>query len=264
MSGVFGKSDERRERAHGDGLEIGYDSPEALEEIFWMSFWSAQYSDEGIELWDASDYQDEAHTFFVEHMKKIVALRRPDRLQDGRYLSKNNGNIARLDLLRHMFPAAKILVPVRHPMEHAASLLRQHLNFLELHKKDPFIRRYMADIGHFEFGELHRVIRFPFVRELISGRDPLTLDYWVGYWIAAFEYLSERRDHLVIVSHEETVSGKTHALKEICRRLEIPEDGMLDEAASIFREPPAKRIEHTALNTPLRDRAERLYASLVN
>ncbi len=160
LSSAFRKRVEPRERAHGDGMQVGYDSPEAFEEIFWRAFWPEKYTDIGIALWGADDIKDEARTFFVEHMKKIIALRRPDRVRDGRYISKNNGNIARLDLIGRMFPEAKILVPVRHPLEHAASLLRQHRNFIEMHKDEAFIRRYMADLGHYEFGELAPSDRF--------------------------------------------------------------------------------------------------------
>ena len=38
IGGAFQKSMARRERAHGDGLEVDYDSPEALEEVFWRTY----------------------------------------------------------------------------------------------------------------------------------------------------------------------------------------------------------------------------------
>ncbi len=38
LSGAFQKSMARQERAHGDGLQVDYDSPEALEEVFWRTF----------------------------------------------------------------------------------------------------------------------------------------------------------------------------------------------------------------------------------
>ncbi|CAB5122786.1 hypothetical protein D3OALGA1CA_2685 [Olavius algarvensis associated proteobacterium Delta 3] len=39
LSGSFKKNAELRERAHGDGMNIGYDSPEAFEEVLWRTFW---------------------------------------------------------------------------------------------------------------------------------------------------------------------------------------------------------------------------------
>ena len=40
LSGPFRKEAAPRERAHKDGVTIGYDSPEAVEEVFWRSFWA--------------------------------------------------------------------------------------------------------------------------------------------------------------------------------------------------------------------------------
>lgn len=264
MSRAFRKDSQLRERAHGDGMQIGYDSPEAFEEIFWRTFWPEKYSDTSIALWTADDVKGEAHAFFIEHMKKIIALRRPDRTGDGRYISKNNGNIARLDLITCMFPDAEILVPFRQPIEHAASLLRQHRNFIDMHKHDPFIRRYMADIGHYEFGDLHRPIMFPGLDALISGRDPSTIDYWLGYWIATFEYVLSRRDEVVLVSYESTCIGGRKALRGICARLEISEEGILEKAALLLKAPSTRRFDGAVMDAGLRDRAEVLHEDLLS
>lgn len=262
LSSAFRKRVEIRERAHGDGMHFGYDSPEAFEEILWRAFWPEKYSDSGIALWGADDIKDEARVFFIEHIKKIIALRQPDRMRDGRYISKNNGNIARLDLIGRMFPEAKILVPVRHPLEHAASLLRQHRNFIEMHINEAFIRRYMADLGHYEFGELHRPIAFSGIDKLLSNRNPLQIDYWLAYWIAAFEYVLARRDKVILISYEATCAGGRHALADICMKLEIPEEGMLDTAASIFNTPSSPRVDKTKFDHELLGRAEELHETL--
>lgn len=264
LSNAFHKHAELRERAHGDGMQFGYDSPEAFEEVLWRAFWPEKYTANSIALWRANDKKEEAQTYFVEHMKKIIALRRPDRLNDGRYISKNNGNIARLDLIGKMFAEAKILIPVRQPVEHAASMLLQHRNFIERHKKEPFIRRYMADLGHYEFGDLHRLISFPGVDELIYDREPLTIDYWLGYWIAAFEHVLMRRDLVTLISYEATCADGRRALAEICEKLEIRDEGMVDKASLIFKAPAAKRGDKLKLDIKLRKRAEELYDALIN
>lgn len=264
LSSAFRKRVEPHERAHGDGMQVGYDSPEAFEEILWRVFWPEKYSDTGIELWGADDIKDDARTFFVEHMKKIIALRRPDRITDGRYLSKNNYNICRLDLIGRMFPEAKIIVPVRHPLEQAASLLRQHRNFLEMHKNEPFSRRYMADLGHYEFGDLHRPIAFSGIDKLLSNRNPLNIDYWLAYWIAAFEYVFARRDKVMLISYESTCVDGSRALANICAQLEIPEEGMMDTVASIFKAPSPPRGDKIEFERKLRGRAEELHKALIS
>ncbi|MCD4811292.1 sulfotransferase [bacterium] len=263
LSSAFRKRAEPLERAHGDGMQFGYDSPEAFEEILWRAFWPEKYTDTSIALWGADDIKDEARAFFVEHMKKIIALRRPDRMSDGRYISKNNGNLARLDLIGRMFPEAKILVPVRHPLEQTASLLRQHRNFIEMQNNEAFISRYMADIGHYEFGKLHRPIAFLGTDKLLSNRNPLQIDYWLAYWIAAFEYVLARRDKVILISYEAACADGLRALTDICAQLEIPDEAMLDKAASIFKTPSSPRGDKIEFDHKLRVRAEELYGDLI-
>ncbi len=269
LSGAFRQRGELAERAHGDGLQIGYDSPEAFEEIIWRAFWPEKYSRDGIALWNRNDGKEEAQTFFAEHLRKIVALRQAVPSAEGRYLSKNNGNIARLDLIGGMFPDATILVPFRRPLEHAASLLRQHGNFLALHRDEPFVRRYMADIGHYEFGALHRPVAFPGLAALTEGRDPQrhnpgTLDYWLAYWIAAFEHVLERRDqdNLVLLSYEDTCMGGRAALAQLCERLEIEANRELDAAAALIKPSPPPRAAAGDADPALAKRAAEVEARL--
>jgi len=270
LSGAFRKRAELAERAHGDGMAIGFDSPEAFEEVLWRAFWPEKYRDDGIALWSAGDGKAEAAAFFAEHLKKIVALRRPPGhdggRQGGRYLSKNNGNIARLDLIPRMFPGARIVVPFRRPLEHAASLLRQHRNFLALHRKEPFVRRYMADIGHYEFGALHRPIAFPGLAALTQGRDPLTLDYWLATWIAAFDHIAARQaqnpGQILLLSYEDTCGDGRAALAALCARLDVDPGGELDAAAALFKAPPPPRAEASDAEPALVERAAEVEARL--
>ena len=262
LSSTFRKQAETIERAHGDGMQFGYDSPEAFEEILWRAFWPEKYSDSAIFLSHADDIKDEASQFLSEHMKKIISLRRPDRVAEGRYISKNNGNIARVELIDRMFPDAMILVPVRSPLEHAASLLRQHQNFIQMHQEESFIRRYMADLGHYEFGELHRPIDFPGIDKLLDNRNPMEIDYWLAYWIAAFEYLLTQCDKLIPISYEALCANGQHGLAQICAQLEIPEEGMLDTIASIFRAPSSPKGDKIAHDRKLYSRAMEIHEAL--
>ncbi|MDZ7722080.1 MAG: sulfotransferase [candidate division KSB1 bacterium] len=262
MSRVFQKKSELRERAHGDGMQVGFDSPEAFEEILWRSFWPEKYSSSGIELWTADDEKDAADSFFTQHMKKIIALRCPDHRDTARYVSKNNANISRLQLIAQMFPDAVILLILRHPLEQATSLLRQHRHFLELHEKDPFVRQYMRDIGHYEFGDLHRPIRFPAFAEYCGRRNPLTLNYWLGYWISAFEFVSQFMDNLYIIPYEQTCRQGAAALERICTTLDIPTEGQLDAIAGLFGE-PSMRGERGGCDKHVLEKAERVYNTLL-
>lgn len=262
LSGGFRKQAQLRERAHGDGMQIGYDSPEAFEEVIWHAFWPEKYSKDGIALWTEEDVHEEAAEFLRDHVRKIVALRCPDQIAEGRYISKNNANIARIDLIPRLLPDARILVPVRKPLEHAASLLRQHLNFLDVHASNSFARRYMADIGHYEFGALHRPIRFPGLGALIEGRDPTSLDYWLAYWIVAYEHVLSRRKSVIAVCYEETCERGAAAMGEICERLEVDPGDKLEEISAIFRTPTSHPNLEAGVDQDLHARAEDVYMSL--
>ena len=256
------KSSELRERAHGDGIRISADSPEAFEEVIWRAFWPGKYRPEGIDLWTEDDANPEADAFLRNHFRKIVALRCGERAATGRYLSKNNANVARIDYLAAAMPDATILVPLRRPLDHAASLLLQHRNFLALHGRDRFAARYMADIGHYEFGELHRPILFPGFAETRRGLSPDGIDYWLAYWIAAFRYLQSRSDRLSFVSYDDLCAGGEQGVLRLCRRLGVDPEGRQGELAREFRAPTAHAALAENAAPGLREEAVALHASL--
>ncbi|MEW8689980.1 MAG: sulfotransferase [Candidatus Thiodiazotropha endolucinida] len=213
---MSGKRSEMKERAHGDGIKIGYDSPEAFEEIIWRTFWPQKYHKKSIELWCIEDILPEATEYFIKHFRKIVALRTNGT---GCYISKNNNNIARLEILPEMFPNSHIVVPLREPAEQATSLFRQHKNFLKQQSADPFIECYMRDIGHLEFGKLHTPFAFASFDRMASS--PEKTDYWLDYWIAAYEMVLERAGRLHIVSLEKLGKHPKIVLDRLCERLNL-------------------------------------------
>lgn len=235
ISGRFHSRTTTRERAHGDGVQVGFDSPESFEEVFWKSFWPDHYQGSQIRLWRSQDRKPDATRFFQEHMKKIVSLRRPSQQENAHYLSKNNANIARLEFIPEMFPDASILVVLRDPLEHALSLHRQHLNFTRLQAEDSFVKRYMEDIGHYEFGSLHRPFGFDRLAELTASRQPQSPDYWLAYWIAAFEQITRTAGHTVIVPYEKLCANGADALASLCEKIGLGTGQALADAASQIR-----------------------------
>lgn len=263
LNAPFRKQAKLRERAHGDAIAIGFDSPEAFEEVIWRTFWPDHYQPDTIALWSADENKAEAQRFMRSHFRKIVALRCENGAEPGRYISKNNANIARLDLIPKVFPDATVLVPVRSPLAHAASLLRQHENFLIRHAEDPFSRRYMADIGHYEFGELHRPIQFELFASLVEKLKPTDLDYWLAYWIAAFEHVAARRSSVHLIEFEELCSRGREVAGRLCVRLGIEESWATDIGAHFKPVSPPNR-ELKKYRSVLRDRAEALHAQLIS
>lgn len=244
ISSRFRRRSEPRERAHGDGLAVNEDSPEAFEEVLWQRQHPHKYKSGSIALWGAGDVVPEFRELFIKHMRKIICLRETGSAC-GRYISKNNANVARIGLLQQLFPDADILVPFRQPIEHAVSLWHQHLNFTDQHSNNRFIMDYMAYIGHYEFGALHKPVDFPGIEELLVGLSPEMLDYWLAYWIAGFRHLLEQ-DQLNFIEYESLCTRPVENLTSLCEALNIGAGKReIREAASLLREPTPKGGNHS-------------------
>ncbi len=257
------QSSPQQERAHGDGLTVNEDSPEAFEETLWLRFFPERYSDKFISLWDEKAVNSCFEDYFREHMKKIVLLRCPLNLENGRYISKNNANVARTEALKAMFPDACIVIPLRHPVEHAISLLRQHKNFSAQHKTEPFARKYMNDIGHLEFGELHRPILFAETTDKTDNLSVDSIDYWLAYWVAAFEHLSLQQN-IDFLSYESLCTSGADGFATLCQHLEIQATASdITQAATLFRPPPPNRSNDYVTDPVLLEKAMYLYNQLL-
>lgn len=252
---------DRHQRAHGDGLEIDLDSPEAFEEVIWKMFWPEKFHESSIELWRKEDRKPEAERFLERHMGKVIRARltqgKADSAGTARYCSKNNANIARIPYLVDAFPGCRIVVPVRRPENHAASLLRQHKNFLNLQAKDDFIRRYMRDIGHFEFGALHKFIEFPGFDA--TRHEPITADYWLDYWSQAFREVLKHHASCIFVMQDDLRSWPQAEMRALCEVLNIPQ-GPLQFAAYFHSSPD--RSESDIYDKRLYEEATEIYSQL--
>jgi Sulfotransferase family len=242
------------ERAHGDGVAVGYDSPEAFEELLWLAFWPRHYQGGTIRPWTAGDRDPEFEAFFRQHMAKVVAAG-PEGAD--RYLSKNNANIARLPLLAAAFPDAHIVVPVRDPWAQAASLLRQHRRFLELHARDGFAQAYMEGIGHFEFGRALRPIAF-------GDPDPRQAEtpaFWLTYWADAYEaVLAAAGPQVVFVDHDRLSAEPGPHLHALAAAIGAGAGPALDAAARRFR--PGSAAERPEAPAALLDRVAWIHRRL--
>lgn len=225
LSGGDRRQVARKERAHGDGLEIDLDSPEAFEEAIWQILWPEKYQGSAIPLWQAADSRPDADAFLYDHMRKIIAARSVNAGRArARYCSKNNGNIARLRYLPGAFPGCRIVVPVRRPESHVASLLRQHQNFSKLQGEDDFVRRYMRDIGHYEFGLIHKPVLFDGFAP--DRYDPATPDYWLSYWIQAFREVAAHRADCILVTQDDLRARPQQTMDALCDTLGVETRGI--------------------------------------
>ncbi|WP_266327579.1 sulfotransferase [Methylophaga sp. OBS4] len=254
---------ELRERAHGDGMLVNEDSPEAFEEMLWVAHWQDQYDKNRIQPWKQTESADFV-SFFRNHMRKIVYLGNGEQgVSPMRYISKNNLNIARIDWLLSALPTARILVPFRDPVQHAVSLWRQHQNFLSIHEADSFARHYMAAIGHFDFGANLRPVNFDGWMEAEDLLPATDINFWLQYWIAAYSYLCQRNsDRLAFIDYDLLCREPSMSLERLAGFLQLREPNKLVEQHTRLQDKPPHAIDSTNLDTELLDRAQTSYARL--
>lgn len=259
FSSRFQRPGEARQRAHQDGMLVSADSPEAFEEMIWKSFWRDHYKSDRILPWAEDD--PEFFEFLRSHMRKIIVLATAKASSAQRYVSKNNLNIARINLLLRNFRDAIIIVPFREPLQHAASLLRQHQNFLEIHRNDRFARQYMAGIGHYDFGENLRPVDFGSWLDRASSRESTLLSFWLEYWFESYSYLAER-DGIYLMCYEDLCVHPSESLTRLGDVLRSSNLAALLQAASRLRLPQRRTVGVEPGDQCLLTKAEELYRSL--
>lgn len=196
-----------KERAHGDDMLVGYDSPESFEEVFWRTYGnSAQASEKS---YGSADVGDEAMQKFADY-RSLVANPKVANPKTGaaetagqpkRYLSKNNNNLLRLGSLV-TDPTATILLVYRNPVDTARSLYRLHQLFSTTYN-DEFTHRYMGWLGHHEFGPNHLPLAFA-VPRMNPNLKPDQPDYWLDYWNAVYSCVLDNEElGFNLVNHDQ-------------------------------------------------------------
>ncbi|WP_052055353.1 sulfotransferase [Myxosarcina sp. GI1] len=262
FSKIFQQNVETQERAHGDGMKISPDSPEALEETIWKTFWQRHYHQDRIIHWDYEENK-EFEEFFRSHLRKIIWLRQSNSAVAPRYVSKNNANIARIAMLKKLFPDSIIIIPFRDPLQHATSLLEQHLNFLNIHESDPFASEYMRAIGHYDFGQNLRPIDFNSWFDERKSRDANSLAFWLEYWVASYEHLLQENADLVnFFDYEALCNSPQQGLKTLAEVVASSYPEMLISSASRIRQPRLKEIDTGSLPASLLQEANLVFNRL--
>ncbi|ABM71014.1 sulfotransferase [Prochlorococcus marinus] len=181
---------EFKERAHGDGIKVSTESPEAFEEVFWKTFAKEEYEE-------------------LEDKFRVCVGNIVHKYKKKRYLSKNNQNIKRVKLINSIFSKSKILIPFRDPIQHGYSLLTQHKRFIEESKKDKFISKYMKWIGHTEFGPNYA----PIYNENINFDIDLDINHWIEQWYLtyhnAYKFLKNNQN-VHFISYEKLCLNKEY------------------------------------------------------
>ena len=151
------------ERLHADGISFNINSPEALDEVFFNN--------------DEEFIKNE----LINYIRLILHSKNKNK-----YLSKNNLNYKRIDLIRSLLPNSIFLITIREPLQHSYSLLNQHLHFNKLQQENDFIRRYMNYLGHNEFGLNHTAWNNP-----VHFNNSNNINYWLEQWCLFYQNIKK-------------------------------------------------------------------------
>ena len=201
------------ERAHGDGIAVDFDSPEAFEEIFWRIHCGYEFI-----------FDDCLTTHKVSkdlYLKLLVYQNLVcQKYNKQRYLAKNNNLILRLADLALLSKNTTFLIVVRHPLHQAASLLTQHRRFSNAPN---FNERYMNWLAHHEFGSSHRPFKFNPVDNLAGDSD--SMKYWIARWVDLYRFtynlLKSGTPNTVVVIYEHLCDDSIY-VDALSKKLDVP------------------------------------------
>ncbi len=220
------------ERSHNDGIKYNFNSPEALEEVFWNTFSNEQ---------SIMEFESYICLILLKNKKK-------------RYLSKNNYNYNRINKIHNIFPKASFLFIFREPLQTSLSLLKLHKKFNKVQTENLFVRKYMNWLGHYEFGLDHK----PWLSSK-SYKKFDSINYWLEQWFLFYSKMLkeyEGKKHVIFMNYEK-LNSRTK-WKKIFEQLDL----------KYYYKKDFFKISHTK-NIPQYDRelykrSKRTYEKLLN
>lgn len=207
------KKGKKRERSHKDGIMIGQDSIEALEEYFFKVISNDSFIEEETLVKHCITEKQ-----YADYVKYQGVVRNNDQKI---YLAKNNNFLLRYESLREFNKAFVVVFMFRDPLTHAASLLAKHKEFTAMQKEDGFVLEYMNWLGHHEFGLNQKVFQFSEIKPNFS-ESKNTLDYWLQVWINYYHYLlSIERTGIILVDYDDYCQKPNETIDRIFKRIGI-------------------------------------------
>lgn len=187
------KEENAAERAHGDGISVTSHSPEAFEEVLWMAFFDQIHDPARSSLLTRETDNKAFEIFYGEHIRKVLAIR-----GGSRYVAKGNYNLMRLAYLQKQFTDARFVLPVRDPVWHIASLMKQQTLFEAGERAHPRAVDHLRRVGHFEFGLDRRPINtgdeaaVAKVQQLWADGEEVA--GWAHYWAMIYRTVADQLD----------------------------------------------------------------------
>jgi hypothetical protein len=162
-----------------------------------------------------------------------------------------------MEYLQKLFPDAKFLLIVRHPINHIASYIKQEKIFLEVEVTDKKIRDWITIVGHEEFGSEKIFINLDSqenidkIRSMIENKETFVRGY-AFYWNLIYSYvlkqLSQNRklaEQTLIVRFEDLTDDAANTIDKIIAHLELDE-----EKAKDLREHYVKKLHQPKYYKP--------------
>ena len=217
-----------QERAHKDRIQVSNDSPEAVEEVLWMYFFPMLHDARVENVLDGKTPNSKFDSFYREHILKLLAVR-----QAKRYLAKGNYNLSRIRYILSLYPDAKFLIPVRAPVNHVASLAKQHALFTRASEEDPRVPLQLAMSGHFEFGPRRIPVNFgrPQTNQAIIDcwRHGQEVEGWARYWAETYQFILDQieeypevRKACLLFRYEDLCAHSPRLIDTILDHCELP------------------------------------------
>jgi hypothetical protein len=240
-----------KERSHKDGIKIGLNSNEALEEYFFKALSQDAYL-KADRLKEYTLSEDE----YRDYLSYQSLIRNsPTEI----YLAKNNNFLLRYKSVRAYNPNFLLVVLFRNPLLHATSLLEKHLYYSELQKEDPFVEEYMNWLGHHEFGLSQKAFQFG-EKEPPQG-DKNSLDYWLKIWLNYYQYALQIEDaQSLFIPYESLCANPQENLELILGKLD---NGLRSPAVESFTN-LRKHSDKHPYQEVLMQEAMKLYQSLLS
>ncbi len=206
------KNNSTKERSHKDGIQIGLQSNEALEEYFFKALSQDAYLQE-----DRLIEYDLSTAEYQNYLSYQSLVRQSD---NDIYLAKNNNFLLRYKSMREHNAQFLLVILFRHPLLHASSLLEKHLSYSALQKEEPFVKEYMDWLGHHEFGLNQKA--FQFANQSIPEGDTKSLNYWLKIWLNYYRYALNIEDqNTVFIKYESFCAQAQENLTALLAQAEL-------------------------------------------
>jgi hypothetical protein len=136
--------------------------------------------------------------------------------------------------LLKIFPDSKILLVVRNPVEHIASLIKQSKLFRILEQENPLLPDWLKIVGHNEFGRNQMCINIgntDLINEIrkLWRKKETYVKGWAYYWTSIYNFIAnqietnnELKKATLIIRYDELCEASNIIIDKILDHTELP------------------------------------------